>query len=70
MNDIDRLTALLMAEAGQLIEKNGTLNCSKLAEKLIENGVVVTDSKRNVPMCGTTNLPCSYCAPTCGARRE
>ena len=42
----------------------------RLADYLLENGVVVTDPKRNVPMCGTTNLPCCYCAPACGERRE
>ena len=45
MTDIDRLTALLMAEAGQFIGKNGTLNCSKLAEKLLEHGVIVLPCK-------------------------
>lgn len=44
MSDIDRLTALLMAEAGQFM-KNGRLNCTKLAENLIANGVIVPPCK-------------------------
>lgn len=44
MTDRDRLTALLMAEAGQFM-KNGRLNCTKLAENLIANGVIVPPCK-------------------------
>ena len=44
LSDSDRLTALLMAEAGQFM-KNGKLNCTKLAECLIANGVIVPPCK-------------------------
>ena len=41
MTDRERLTALLMAGAGDFIKKNGALNCSKLADYLLEHGVIV-----------------------------
>lgn len=41
MTDRERLTALLMAGAGDFIEKNGALNCTKLADYLLEHGVIV-----------------------------
>ena len=41
MTDSENLTALLMAGAGDCLGKGGTLNCSKLADYLIEHGVVV-----------------------------
>ena len=45
MTDRERLTALLMAGAGDCLGKGGTLNCTKLAEYLIEHGVVVPPCK-------------------------
>ena len=41
MTDKEELTALLMAGAGDCLGKGGALNCSKLADYLIANGVVV-----------------------------
>lgn len=41
MTDRERLTALLMAGAGDFISKNGALNCTKLADYLLEHGVIV-----------------------------
>lgn len=41
MTDRERLTALLMAGAGDFISKNGALNCTKLADYLLANGVIV-----------------------------
>lgn len=41
MTDRENLTALLMAGAGDCLGKGGTLNCSKLADYLIEHGVIV-----------------------------
>ena len=41
MNDREELTALLMAGAVDCLGKGGTLNCSKLADYLIEHGVIV-----------------------------
>ena len=41
MTDRERLTALLMAGAGDFIKKNGALNCTKLADYLLEHGVTV-----------------------------
>ena len=43
MTDRERLTALLMAGAGDFIKKNGALNCTKLADYLLEHGVIVTE---------------------------
>ena len=45
MNDREELTALLMAGAVDCLGKGGTLNCSKLADYLIEHGVVVMPAK-------------------------
>ena len=45
MTDRERLTALLMASAGDFISKNGALNCSKLADYLLEHGVIVLPCK-------------------------
>lgn len=45
MTDRERLTALLMAGAGDFIKKNGALNCTKLADYLLEHGVVVLPCK-------------------------
>ena len=45
MTDRERLTALLMAGAGDFIKKNGALNCSKLADYLLEHGVIVPPCK-------------------------
>ena len=41
MTDKEKLTALLMASAGDCLGKGGTLNCSKLADYLLEHGVIV-----------------------------
>ena len=41
MTDRENLTALLMAGAGDCLGKGGALNCSKLADYLIEHGVIV-----------------------------
>ena len=43
--DRERLTALLMAGAGDCLGKGGTLNCSKLADYLLEHGVIVLPCK-------------------------
>ena len=45
MTDRERLTALLMAGAGDFIKKNGALNCTKLADYLVEHGVTVPPCK-------------------------
>lgn len=45
MTDRENLTALLMAGAGDCLGKGGTLNCSKLADYLIEHGVIVLPCK-------------------------
>lgn len=45
MTDSENLTALLMAGAGDCLGKGGTLNCSKLADYLIEHGVIVLPCK-------------------------
>ena len=45
MTDRERLTALLMAGAGDFISKNGALNCTKLADYLLEHGVIVPPCK-------------------------
>ena len=41
MTDSENLTALLMAGAVDCLGKGGTLNCSKLADYLLEHGVIV-----------------------------
>ena len=41
MTDRERLTALLMAGAGDCLGKGGALNCTKLADYLLEHGVIV-----------------------------
>ena len=41
MTDRERLTALLMAGAGDCLGKGGALNCSRLADYLLEHGVIV-----------------------------
>lgn len=41
MTDSENLTALLMAGAGDCLGKGGALNCSKLADYLLEHGVIV-----------------------------
>lgn len=46
MTDRERLTALLMAGAGDFISKNGALNCTKLTDYLLEHGVIVLPCKR------------------------
>ena len=45
MTDRERLTALLMAGAGDCLGKGGALNCSKLADYLLEHGVIVLPCK-------------------------
>ena len=45
MTDRERLTALLMAGAGDFIKKNGALNCTKLADYLVEHGVTALPCK-------------------------
>ena len=45
MTDKEKLTALLMASAGDCLGKGGTLNCSKLADYLLEHGVIVLPCK-------------------------
>ena len=45
MTDSENLTALLMAGAGDCLGKGGTLNCSKLADYLLEHGVTVFPCK-------------------------
>ena len=39
--DRERLTALLMAGAGDCLGKGGALNCSKLADYILEHGVIM-----------------------------
>ena len=41
----EQLTALLMAGAGDCLGKGGALNCTKLADYLLEHGVIVTPVK-------------------------
>ena len=41
MTDRERLTALLMVGAGDCLGKGGALNCTKLADYLIEHGIIV-----------------------------
>ena len=48
MTDSENLTALLMAGAGDCFGKGGALNCSKLADYLLDHGVIV-------PPCGRVN---------------
>ena len=43
--DRERLTALLMAGAGDYLGKGGALNCTKLAEYLLEHGVIMPPCK-------------------------
>ena len=43
MADRERLTALLMAGAGDCLGKDGALNCSRLDDYLLEHGVIVTE---------------------------
>ena len=43
--DRERLTALLMARAGDCLGKGGALNCSRLADYLLEHGVIVLPCK-------------------------
>ena len=45
MTDRERLTALLMAGAGDCLGKGGALNCSRLADYLLEHGVTVLPCK-------------------------
>ena len=45
MTDSENLTALLMAGAGDCFGKGGALNCSKLADYLLEHGVIVLPCK-------------------------
>ena len=45
MTDRERLTALIMAGAGDCFGKGGALNCSKLADYLLANGVIVPPCK-------------------------
>ena len=43
--DRERLTALLMAGSGDCLGKGGALNCSRLADYLLEHGVIVLPCK-------------------------
>ena len=45
MTDRERLTALLMAGAGDCLGKGGALNCSRLADYLLEHGVTALPCK-------------------------
>ena len=45
MTDKEKLTALLMASAGDCFGKVGALNCTKLADYLLEHGVIVMPAK-------------------------
>lgn len=45
MTDRERLTALLMVGAGDCLGKGGALNCTKLADYLLEHGVIVLPCK-------------------------
>ena len=45
MTDKKRLTALLMAGAGDCLGRGMSLNCSKLADYLLEHGVIVPPCK-------------------------
>ena len=45
MTDREQLTALLMAGAGDCLGKGGALNCSRLADYLLEHGVIVLPCK-------------------------
>lgn len=45
MTDRERITALLMAGAGDFLGKGGALNCTKLADYLLEHGVIVPPCK-------------------------
>ena len=45
MTDREELTALIMAGAGDCFGKGGALNCSKLADYLLEHGVIVLPCK-------------------------
>ena len=45
MTDREQLTALLMAGAGDCLGKGGALNCTKLADYLLEHGVVLLPCK-------------------------
>ena len=45
MTDRERITASLMAGAGDCLGKNGALNCTKLADYLLEHGVTVPPCK-------------------------
>ncbi len=45
MTDRERLTALLMAGAGDCLGKGGALNFTKLADYLLEHGVIVLPCK-------------------------
>ena len=45
LSDRERLTALLMAGAGDCLGKGGALNCSRLADYLLEHGVIVPPCK-------------------------
>ena len=51
MTDREELTALLMAGAGDWLGKDGALNCSKLADYLIEHGVIVLPCKVGDTLC-------------------
>lgn len=51
MTDSENLTALLMAGAGDCLGKGGALNCSKLADYLIEHGVIVLPCKVGDILC-------------------
>ena len=45
MTDREQLTALLMAGAGDCLGKGISLSCSKLADYLLEHGVIVLPCK-------------------------
>ena len=46
MTDRERLTALLMAGAGDCLGKGGALNCSRLTDYLLEHGAIVLPAGR------------------------
>ena len=51
MTNRENLTALLMAGAGDCLGKDGTLNCSKFADYLLEHGVIVLPCKVGDTLC-------------------
>lgn len=45
MTDRELLTALIMGGSSVALKKNGTLNCTELADYLLEHGVIVPPCK-------------------------